>query len=85
MEVEIWGRNFWKFLGQSRNQSTIFLGSRSMENVYVYKKKRFEIIKNSDFRNQNAILLILIKLLKSFFTKIGLEEVVEEVPRADIL
>ena len=43
-----------------------------MENVYVYKKKGTEIVKNSDFRGQNKVFLILIKNFEKNFTKLDL-------------
>ena len=55
-----------------------------MENVYVYKKKGSKSSNTVIFGVKMRFVWFKYKFWKSF-DKIGLEEVVEEVPRADIL
>ena len=86
MEVEIRGRIFLKIFGSGSKLElkNHFCRVQIDGKRLCLQERGLDIDKNNDFGGQNAILLILLKILKNL-DKIGLEEVVEEVPRADIL
>ena len=71
-EIEIGGRNL-----ESKFLKKIGSGSKPELKYHLFRvqidgkrlclqEKGLEIVKNNDFRGQNAILLILIKILKIF-------------------
>ena len=68
--VKIGGRNlrskFLKIFG-SKSESKYHLFRVQIDGKRLcLQEKGFEIVKNSDFRGQNKVFLILIKILKSF-------------------